>query len=140
MAILVLDTSAALAWFMPGEGTKESDSLLDRVAGEGAVVPGLWPLEVANVLQVAVRRRRITKTHRMRALAALRRLPITVDSETALHAWDNTLALADRFTLTLYDACYLELAQRSGLPLATLDLELRDAAAKLGIALLGSGK
>ena len=45
--------------------------------------------------------------------------------------------MADRFGLTIYDAAYLELANRRGLPLATLDGELRAAAAVIDVPLLG---
>jgi predicted nucleic acid-binding protein len=71
-------------------------------------------------------------------LARLSALPIEIDEQTQARAWEDTLHLADRFTLTFYDACYLELAQRTGLPLASLDRELRAAAAALGLELLGA--
>jgi predicted nucleic acid-binding protein len=107
------------------------------VAEAGAVVPALWKLEVANGLQMALRRKRIDSAYRDAALGHLGRMPITVDVDTATHAWTGTLQLADRFGLTLYDAAYLELARRRALPLATLDAQLRDAGRSLGIALLG---
>ena len=86
---------------------------------------------------MAVRRKRIDAAFRDSALTQLSRLSIAADPDTDAYAWTVILQLADRFQLTLYDAAYLELAGRRRLPLATLDRELRDASAPLGIALLG---
>ena len=86
---------------------------------------------------MAVRRKRIDAAFRDSALTQLSRLSISADPDTDAHAWTVILQFADRFQLTLYDAAYLELAGRRRLPLATLDRELRDASAALGIALLG---
>jgi predicted nucleic acid-binding protein len=134
---LVLDSSATLAWVYSDETTTSIRMVFDRVADEGALVPSLWRLEVANSLTAAVRRGRIDTEFRQAALADLAVLDITADHHTDAHAWGNTLTLADRFRLTLYDAAYLELARRHGLPLATLDGALRGAAAMLGVDLLG---
>jgi predicted nucleic acid-binding protein len=134
---LVLDASLALAWYFQDEATPATDIVLDRVAQTGAVVPALWRLEFANGLQNAVRRGRITAAYRDDSLAALGQMRIETDTETDVHAWSATLRLAEKHELTLYDAAYLELAQRRRLPLATLDLELRRAADNLGVAVLG---
>lgn len=134
---LVVDASLTLAWYFEDERTPAVDALLDRVVQHGAVVPSLWRLETVNGLQVAIRRRRIDSAYRDNALQQLALMPFTVDSETGAHAWTTTLRLADRFALTIYDATYLELAQRRGLPLATLDRALRSAAQALGMVLLG---
>ena len=136
---LVLDSSATLAWIYSDETTEEIRQLFDAVADNGAIVPALWRLEVANSLTVAMRRRRIDADFRRAALADLALLDITTDPHTDSLAWGETLALADRFRLSLYDAAYLELAQRRTLPLATLDEELCAAAAALGIRVLGGG-
>lgn len=135
---LVLDSSVTLAWFFEDEGSAATDAVLHRVAESGAVVPSLWRLEVANGLQMAIRRNRIDPAFRDASLADLQALMIAIDSETNHHAWTATLHLADLHRLTLYDAAYLELAQRLGLPLATLDQELCAAANALGVTLLGS--
>ncbi len=103
-----------------------------------AWVPSLWRLEVANSLQTAVRHGRISANVRDASLADLASMRIVIDTDTDTYAWTTTLRLADRFGLTLYDAAYLELAQRRRLPLASLDRELRAAADGLGIALLGA--
>jgi predicted nucleic acid-binding protein len=135
---LVLDSSATLAWIYGDETTDAIRAVFDQVAGEGAVVPALWRLEVGNSLTVAVRRNRVNEAFRRAALADLALLDITTDQYTDSHAWGETLGLADRFRLTLYDAAYLELAQRRTLPLATLDGDLCSAAQALGVRLLGS--
>jgi predicted nucleic acid-binding protein len=134
---LVLDASLTLSWFFKDERTPGTDAVLTEVTENGATVPALWRLEVANALQMAVRRKRIDAAFRDSALTQLSRLSIPADPDTDAHAWTTILQLADRFELTLYDAAYLELAQRRRLPFATLDRELRDAAATLGITLLG---
>ena len=127
---LVLDSSATLAWIYGDETTEPIRRLFDLVADEGAVVPALWRLEVANSLTVAVRRGRIDSGFSRAALGDLGVPDITTDQRTDSSAWSETLNLADRFRLTVYDAAYLELAQRRGLPLATLDDELGTAAAR----------
>jgi predicted nucleic acid-binding protein len=134
---LVLDSSAALAWIYADETTEAVRQVFDMVAENGALVPSLWRLEVANSLTVAVRRGRIGAEFRNAALADLALLDIATDAHTDAHSWTTTLHLADRFRLTLYDAAYLELAHRRSLPLASLDKELRDAGRTLGIPLLG---
>jgi predicted nucleic acid-binding protein len=135
---MVLDCSVALSWLMADEGGANAIELRRRVTDEGAVVPMLWPLELGNALVFAMRGRRVSLEQRAAALEAIGQLPIEIDADTLVRAWTDTLALADKLRLTLYDACYLELAQRRRLPLATLDKELRTAAGKLGVALLGS--
>jgi predicted nucleic acid-binding protein len=135
---LIIDCSATIAWFMPDERSAQSEAVRRRVTEEGATVPALWPIEVGNTFLLAVRHRRISADQRTRALQHLGMLSISIDHETLMHAWEETLALAERFRLTLYDACYLELAQRRELPLATLDKNLRKAGRALDISLLGA--
>lgn len=134
---LVIDSSLTLTWFFEDERTDATLALLDRVQQSGAVVPSLWRLEVANALQMGIRRGRIDASYRDASLLDLSALDITVDAVGNDFAWSTTLRLAERFRLTLYDAAYLELAQRLGLPLATLDRALRVAAAGVDVALLG---
>ena len=112
--------------------------MLARVIESGAWVPGLWRLEIGNVLEMGVRKGRTDAAFRDAALADLALLPISVDPETDRHAWGATVKLAARHRLTLYDAAYLELARRRSLPLATLDAELRVAAAAEDIILIGA--
>jgi len=134
---VVLDSSITVAWYFADERTAAADAVLSQVTESGAVVPSLWRLEVANALQMSVRRKRIDAAYRDASLEALRALAITIDDETNAQAWSTTLRLSDSYRLTLYDAAYLELAQRRGLPLATLDQELRTAGGALGVTLLG---
>lgn len=134
---LVLGSSATLAWIYSDETTDAVRHVFDLLTENGAWVPGLWKLEVANILEMSVRRGRHDAAFRDATLADLTLLPISLDQETDRQAWGATAQLASRHRLTLYDAAYLELAQRRALPLATLDRELRSAASDEGVALLG---
>jgi predicted nucleic acid-binding protein len=132
----VLDCSIAIAWCFADESTPESDALLDRVRAEGAMVPSLWQLEVGNVLLTATRRGRLSQAEAQARLEALAVLPIAIDGATPHRAWREVVALARMEHLTVYDACYLELAIRYGLPLATKDRALQQAARNVGIEML----
>lgn len=134
---LVLDTSLAIAWAYAAEATAAVRSVLDQVVESGACVPALWYLEVANILEMGVRRGRCDAAFRDATLADMMLLEIEVDGQTDVRAWEETLTLAMRHRLTVYDAAYLELALRRGLPLATLDQELRCVAEREGLAVLG---
>jgi predicted nucleic acid-binding protein len=134
---LVLDSSATLAWLYSDEITEAIRRVFEAIAEHGAVVPALWRLEIANGLTMAVRRGRIDSEFRRAALSDLMMLEITTDAHTDSNAWGETLQLADRCGLTVYDAAYLELAVRRRLPLATLDDKLRASAAGCGVELLG---
>lgn len=134
---LVLDSSVTLARIYREETTDAVLRVFDLVQKEGAWVPSLWRLEVANILQLGVRRGRNNAQFRDDTFADLSNLPILVDPDTDLHAWGPTVRLAIRHRLTLYDAAYLELAQRRRLPLATLDRDLRAAAVAEMIPLMG---
>jgi predicted nucleic acid-binding protein len=134
---VVLDSSAALAWVYSDEITEAIRDVFQMVSESGAWVPGLWKLEVANILEMGVRRGRHDAAFRDSTLTDLALLPLAVDAETDRQAWNRTLLLAERHRLTLYDAAYLELALRRGLPLASVDAELRAAAQAEGVAVLG---
>lgn len=134
---LVLDSSVTLAWVYQEETTSPVDEVFEKLSQAGAWVPALWRLEVANVLQMGVKRRRHGIDFRDSAFSDLALFPIHVDPETDRHAWSATSRLADLRGLTLYDAAYLELAIRRGLPLATLDQDLRAAATSESVQLLG---
>jgi predicted nucleic acid-binding protein len=135
VSVCVLDCSAALCWILPDEGDAATDALLDRVAEAGATVPALWPFEVANVLLMAERRKRITAAERQQALTILGDLPVRIDPPSPERAWTETLVLAQAHRLTAYDASYLELAIRHGLPLATRDAALQTSAVSCGVPL-----
>ena len=134
MSELVIDSSAALSWCFEDEASPASDALFERVRDRGAVVPGLWHLEVANVLLQAERRGRIATGDVATRLELIAELPITTDDETTPRAWREILALARAEGLTTYDAAYLELAIRRGLPLQTRDRALATAAGRCGVA------
>ena len=134
----VLDSSVTLAWCFEDERTDATDALLERVVESGADAPSLWPLEILNGLMMAERRGRLAADDRQRLGGFLRDLPVNLDADTTSQAWLTTSALAARHRLTIYDAAYLELAQRLRLPLATLDAQLRAAAGALDIEVLGA--
>jgi predicted nucleic acid-binding protein len=132
---LVLDNSISITWCFEDEADAYADAVLDRLPETRAIVPALWPLEVANALLMGERRRRTTEAKVTRWIDLLASLPIAIDRATNAHAWGNTMSLARGHGLTAYDAAYLELAIRRGLPLATLDAKLRAAAEAVGVAL-----
>jgi predicted nucleic acid-binding protein len=136
---LVLDAAVALAWCFQDETTAYTESILDLVtSGRVAVVPSLWPYEVANVLALAERRRRATWASIRSFLHRVYSLPVRVDEGGMTTAFEQALSIARERQLSVYDAAYLELAIREGLPLATLDGDLRRAAKAIGVRLAGS--
>ncbi|MCB9949156.1 MAG: type II toxin-antitoxin system VapC family toxin [Rhodospirillaceae bacterium] len=136
MSGLVLDCSVAVSWCFEDEAAPEIDALLETVRDEGAIVPTLWHLEVANVLVMAERRGRLSAADTAARLHLLGELPVDTDDGTAHRAWAETIALARAQHLTAYDAAYLELAMRKGLPLATKDGDLAAAARRSGVKTL----
>jgi predicted nucleic acid-binding protein len=128
----------AIAWLFTDERLGAPEAVLHRVAAEGAVVPSLWRLEVANVLRNAVRRRRCDEGYARRSLQRLGRLRIAVDPDTDTQAWGSTRQLSIRHDLTLYDAAYLELALRRRLPLASCDAALIEAGRAAGLEVLAA--
>ena len=135
--ICVIDASVTLSWVYTDEHSAASDALLARVADQGAVVPPLWRLEIANALQVGIKRKRIDASYRDAAIRKLVLLPIEIDPDTDDYAWTTTpLQLAEAHQIAVYDACYLELTLRRNLPLATRDDQLAAAAVNAGRILL----
>lgn len=131
----VLDGSITMVWGFEDEDDDYAAAILDKMPDLQAHVPSLWQLEVANALIVGERRGRTTPADTSRFLAILGTFPIAVDDETAARAWADTMHLARAHNLSAYDASYLELAIRHGLPLATLDGKLKAAATAVGIPL-----
>lgn len=129
----VLDCSIALAWYFADEAAPYADAVQDGLANAPAAVPSLWPLELSNALVMGERRGRSTPAQASAWLSLLRLLPIHVDGETESRAWADTLHLARAHGLTSYDASYLELALRLGVPIATFDAKLKAAAAAVGV-------
>ncbi len=130
---LVLDCSLAMTWVFPDEASEAADRVHDSLTGDRAFVPSLWPVEVGNVLLIATRRGRISANDWPIIRATLDALPIEIEPVSIPRVWGETLALADRHGLSIYDAAYLELAMRMRLPLATLDRALAAAARTIGL-------
>src|ERR1700674_4334140 len=125
----VLDASVAVAWCFEDESTKFTESVLSLLAnGAEALVPSIWPLEIANALLIAERRKRITLARSTALLLQIAGLPVSVWPIDAKQAFEQILPIARHQSLSEYDAAYLDLAVRRGLPLATLDGQLRRSA------------
>ena len=131
---MVLDASIAACWAFQDEDHPDARLAFHQMRSEEAVVPCLWWFEVRNILVVNERRRRIAESDTAAFLANLSQLRIRIDRAPDESA---VLRLARTHRLSVYDAAYLELAQREGLPLATLDADLKKAAAGEGVALTG---
>ena len=138
MTGFVLDASVAVAWCFDDESTPKAWALLDRLHIAPAHVPALWALEIGNILLGAEKRQRITQARTVEFLGILGDLDIRVDPELPGRAFRDVLPLAREQRLTTYDATYLELAMRLGLPLATKDKALARAAAALRIKTLAA--
>ncbi len=129
----VLDGSVTLAWLFQDEQDPYADAIITKLPHLEMLVPRLWHLEVANVLLVGERRKRCTQADTTNWLTFLAGLPIVVDSSTEVRAWSDTIGLARQHGLSEYDAAYLELALRTGTPLATLDAQLDTVAQAVGV-------
>ncbi len=132
----VLDNSVTMRWFF-GDGKPQelvyAGNVLDAMKFASAFVPATWGLEVANVIARSEAKGLVTEARSGAFLEMLEGVDIEVDTATFSHALVDTLQLARRYKLSAYDASYLELALRSGLPLATLDEDLHKAAKKAGV-------
>ena len=135
---LVVDASLTLAWAFEDERRGLAMSVLDALNGSEAIAASIWPLEVANGLAVAERRGSITAQEANRFASLVLQLPIVVDPGERRRPLEATRQLARAHQLSAYDASYLELAVRLGVPLATLDRRLADAAGRAGVPLFAS--
>jgi len=131
--VFVLDASVALSWGFEDETTPYTEAVLGALAEGEAVVPAVWPLEVGNGILMAERRGRLSHADAVQFLTLLRQLPIRVEPEPPERMLGEILALAREQGLSTYDASYLDLAMRLGLPLATQDDQLREAAERCGV-------
>ncbi len=131
---VVVDCSVFLAWCMADEDDPAAAETMRRVAEAGGVAPGIWWYELRNALLVNERRGRITPQQVSDTLADGAALGIEIDPD---HDEATILGFARQHSLTVYDAAYLEVAFRRGLPLATLDRRLGGAAADNGITVIG---
>ncbi len=131
----VLDCSITMAWCFDDEATAYTNGVRASLVDARAVVPSHWALEVANAAVGGERRKRLDEARSQRFIALLKLLPIVVDEETSERALADTLHLARAHNLSSFDAAYLELAMRRGLPLASLDGKLNTAATTAGVVL-----
>jgi predicted nucleic acid-binding protein len=136
-AAFVVDCSVAMTWLFGDEATSKTADLLNRLAVETALVPAWWFVEIANVIALAERRGRISQAQSAAFIADLGVLDIERDEHGPARAFDYLLPLCRKHRLTSYDAIYLDLAVRRKVPLATLDDDLRSAAKKMGVPVLG---
>ena len=132
----VIDNSVIMAWCFKDETTQYADYILDRLEEATAFVPAIWPLELCNVLLVAERKKRIGEADSARFIALLTELPIIVDQEPPERMIKEIFALARKHKLSSYDASYLDLAMRKGLPIATLDNNLLAAAKRSKVPII----
>jgi predicted nucleic acid-binding protein len=132
----VADASVTIGWVHPGQATAKTAEMLDAIAdGATLEVPAVWALEVANALLVLVRRRKLAEDERQAGLGWLRGLRVRIDHEAASLGFSRLSELASAHRLSVYDAAYLELAQRRSLPLGCQDGPLRKAATTVGVRL-----
>lgn len=129
----VIDASMAFSWISNEVVADAANRVLESVVVHGGLAPSLFRLEIANALLNSERRGKISRATRVAMLADLLALPIMIDPEPIETCWRRAVGLAEAFELTVYDATYMELAQRSGLPLATLDAALIRAAPACGV-------
>ena len=129
--LFVLDNSVSMRWIFK-DGTEAdllyAEQVLEALKEGSAVVPGVWWLEVSNVIVRAEAQQLLPETQSRKFLDTLRKIPITVDSSPVEQLWEQTLHLARKFKISAYDAAYLELAIRQNIVLATLDADLARAA------------
>jgi predicted nucleic acid-binding protein len=132
----VVDNSVVMSWCFEDEADRYADSVLDRLSRATALVPSIWPLEVVNILLVAERRKRLNASDSVRFISLLLQLPIVVEHGRAEQAMKDLLALGRAHNLSSYDASYLDLAMRKGVPIATLDMKLMEAAKAVDVKIL----
>lgn len=135
MIQFVLDCSVAISWCLVDEDDDYANAVLALMPDAEAFVPEIFTLEIANTLLVAERRNRMTSTQTVSAINLIQSLPISIDSQTSAKALGATITLGREQELASYDAAYLELAIRLGLPLVTLDERLTKAATRCSVLL-----
>jgi predicted nucleic acid-binding protein len=134
----VVDNSVVMTWCFADETDKYSDAVLDSLVVSTAFVPSIWPLEVGNVLLVAEGRKRLSEADSTRFIALLGELSIVIEQEEPERMMKDVVALARKHKISTYDASYLDLAMRKGLPIASLDKGLRKAAKRSRVSILQS--
>jgi len=132
----VVDNSVVMSWCFKDETNQYADDVLDCLFEATAFVPSVWPLEVLNVLLVAERKKRLGEADSVRFITLLSQLPIIVEHERSERTMKDLLAFARSNSLSSYDASYLDLSMRKGIPIATLDNRLIAAARKTDVPIL----
>ncbi len=132
----VLDASVAVAWALDDEKDSYPEKILDILCQREALVPSIWPLEVANALLIAERRKRLTRADVENFLSLIQELPIQIAGDSISRIWGEVLSLAREEGLSVYDATYISLAMRMGLSLATMNQALKKAAQSCGVEIL----
>lgn len=134
----VVDNSVVMSWCFKDEESRYADLVLDHLAHSTAFVPSIWPLEVGNVLLAAERKNRLSEADSLRFITLLSELPIIVEREPPERMVKEILSLARAYRLSSYDASYLDLAMRKGLPIATVDKDLTVAAKRSRVPILAA--
>ena len=134
MRRFVVDASVALCWYFEDQSSAYTEAVFDRLAqGDQAVVPAIWPLEMVNGLVVAWRQKSIRTDQLEDFITDLKDLPAEVEAQGSERAYSTVFRMSCRHQLSCYDASYLDLAIFQGLPVATLDRNLRAAAKRSGV-------
>ncbi|MCL1874979.1 MAG: type II toxin-antitoxin system VapC family toxin [Synergistaceae bacterium] len=129
----IIDASIILAWYNPEEENSYADDILSCLNEEIAITPQLCCLEINNVMRTFEKKGKISSFDTERAIASINDLPIKLDNRPVNFENPFMMSLARKYDLTIYDACYLELAARLNLPIATLDKKLIEAAKQAGV-------
>jgi predicted nucleic acid-binding protein len=135
--MFVIDASIVVAWCLEDESSEVAEAAVERLMAEGGITPAHWPIEIASALRSAERRGRLDEASIGRLRPRLMSLPIEilpVEFSTAL----NVIDTARRHDLSVYDACYLDLADIRGVGLATVDARLAEACRVAGIQLIAA--
>ncbi len=136
MGSFVVDNSIVMSWCFKDEANQYADAVLDFLSEATAFVPSIWPFEVVNVLLVAERRKRLSEADSVRFMTLLSHLPIVVEYERPERTMKDLLALARSNNLSSYDASYLDLSMRKGIPIATSDRRLIEASKRIDVPIL----
>ena len=133
MTGVVVDASVALAWCFPDEASDYADAVLVALEGRTILVPAIWGLEIANAVLAGERSKRLRQPEIRRFTTLLESLSLVQDVQPVCGHVGNVLPFAREYSLSAYDAAYLELSIRHGAPLATLDGKIQKAAQKAGV-------
>lgn len=139
MSGVVVDASTALAWCFPDETSVYADGVLVALEGKTMLVPSVWSLEIANAILVGERRKRLRQPEILRFITLLESLTVLQDTQPVGDHVINLMPLARQYSLSAYDAAYLELSIRHRAPLATLDAKLQKAAQQAGVIIFQGG-